>query len=103
MTDQPLDPPAGPPGPPDQPNPPQQPEQPSDGKKDADLRAFLPIGIVFFAVGITFVAQESTRGLGFAFFAIGLAFVVMSSTGRSHGKQDPKATPDPSGGQDPRG
>ena len=58
--------------------------------KKSDQRAFLPIGLAFLALGITFVIQEQSRGMGIAFFAVGITFLVLSLSGRRAGTKEPK-------------
>jgi hypothetical protein len=58
---------------------PEQTPNPDGTQKKNDKSAFLVIGIAFFAIAITFLAQESMRAVGFAFIAIGIAFIAMSA------------------------
>jgi len=50
--------------------------------------AFLPIGIVFLVVGLSWLANDSMRGAAFAFLPVGVTFLVLSMRSANSGTAD---------------
>ncbi|VTR75800.1 hypothetical protein [Cellulomonas hominis] len=63
---------------PDQPADPDQPSpEPVAGTTNPNV-AFLPIGVVFLVLGLSWLANDSMRGASFAFIPVGVTFLVLS-------------------------
>ena len=84
MTDEPIDQPEPTPARPQppQPQPPQPPTPPTPADQAAadaksTATSYLVIGVAFFVISISFITQESMRGVGFAFIAVAIAFLVL--------------------------
>lgn len=81
---------------PEQPAAPDQPPtEPAAGTTNPNV-AFLPIGVVFLVLGLSWLANDSMRGTSYAFIPIGITFLILSMRkgGTGTGPADPAAGPE---------